>query len=292
LGGKADRAEGLLRLRDTDTSLVSFCTGPLTLGRAVQLADRRVLVLEMRKKHGFTPKYIDVQAPTATMNRHQHSRCHYKRNSGSTPAGTNNPPHWRAYGTTNSGRLASDLCSSSDGPRTDAAAGRLSFASPLKGREPDIKAKEPEVGPRVALTVSSAEKLSLAATTSAPTAASTYPPTPHQRAPGAPKRTDRSSLSSSPRKREWDRPITRVPPSRRTTYCETPRCGWPPSPGQRTECCTLAGQQQFAFPGMAGGCLLHRAGGWFPPPEAGGRSGMPTHAKAGSGSARPPPQQG
>jgi hypothetical protein len=45
------------------------------------------------------------------------------------------------------GRLASDLCSSSYGPRTDAATGRLSFAPPLKGREPDIKAKEPEAGP-------------------------------------------------------------------------------------------------------------------------------------------------
>jgi hypothetical protein len=29
----------------------------------------RVLVLEIRKKHGFTPKYIHVQAPTTTMNR-------------------------------------------------------------------------------------------------------------------------------------------------------------------------------------------------------------------------------
>jgi hypothetical protein len=47
-------------------------------------------VLEMRKKHSFTPKYIDVQASTAAMNRHRHSRCHYKRNSGSTPAGMNN----------------------------------------------------------------------------------------------------------------------------------------------------------------------------------------------------------
>jgi hypothetical protein len=54
-------------------------------------------VLEMRKKHSFTPKYIHVQAPTAAMNKHRHSRCHYKRNSGSAPAGTNNPPHWRAY---------------------------------------------------------------------------------------------------------------------------------------------------------------------------------------------------
>jgi hypothetical protein len=59
--------------------------------------------------------------------------------------GYEQPPHRRACGTTNSGRLASDLCSSSDGPRTDAAAGRLSFTSPRGGREPDIKAKEPEV---------------------------------------------------------------------------------------------------------------------------------------------------
>jgi hypothetical protein len=44
----------------------------------------------MRKKHGFSPKYTNVQAPTAAMNIHWHSRCHYKRNSGSTPAGMNN----------------------------------------------------------------------------------------------------------------------------------------------------------------------------------------------------------
>jgi hypothetical protein len=54
----------------------------------------------MRTKHRFTPKYIHVQAPTTTMNRHRHSRCHYKWNSGSAPAGTNNPPHWRACGAT------------------------------------------------------------------------------------------------------------------------------------------------------------------------------------------------
>jgi hypothetical protein len=46
------------------------------------------------------PKYIHVQDPTATTNRHRHSRCHYKRNSGSAPAGTNNPPHWRPCGAT------------------------------------------------------------------------------------------------------------------------------------------------------------------------------------------------
>jgi hypothetical protein len=32
LNGKADRAEGLLRLRDTDTSLVTFQEMRLTLG--------------------------------------------------------------------------------------------------------------------------------------------------------------------------------------------------------------------------------------------------------------------
>jgi hypothetical protein len=46
----------------------------------------------------------------------------------------------------------------------------------------------------------------------------------------------------------------------------------------RAECCILAGQQQFAFPGMAGGRLLRRAGGWFPPPEAGRGGGQPTRA--------------
>jgi hypothetical protein len=62
------------------------------------------------------------------------------------PRGYEQPPHRGACGATSSGQLASDLCSSSYGPRTDAAIGRLSFASPLKGREPDIKAKEPEAG--------------------------------------------------------------------------------------------------------------------------------------------------
>jgi hypothetical protein len=192
------------------------------------------------------PKYLDIQASTAAMNKTPALKVPLQTELRFHSRGYEQPPHRRACGTTNSGRLASDLCSSSDGPRTDAATGRLSFASPLKGQEPDIKAKEPEVGPQVALTVSTAEKLSPAATTSAPTAASTYPPAPHQRASAAPKRTGRSSLPSSPRKR-----------------------------GQRMECFTLAGQQQFAFPDMAGGRLLRRVGGWFPPLEAGGRSGTP-----------------
>jgi hypothetical protein len=103
------------------------------------------------------PKYLDVQAPTAIMNRHRHSRCHYKRNSGSTPAGMNNPPHRRACRTTTSGWLAATHSSSSDNDlrsgrpnsssddlRADAAATRPSPTSPLEGRGQAIKAKDPE----------------------------------------------------------------------------------------------------------------------------------------------------
>jgi hypothetical protein len=231
-------------------------------------------MLEIRGKHGFTPKYTDVQAPTAAINIHRHSRCHYKRNSGSAPAGMNNLHIGGPAGRQTPG----------DSPATSAAAamalGRTlplegSRSCPLMGdKNQPLKPKSRRPGAQVTPTISSAEKPSPAATTSTPTTTSTCPPTPHPR---------------SPRKQERDHPRTRVTPSRRTTCCETPRCGRPQSPGQRTECCTLARQQQFAFPRMAGGCLLRRAGGWFPPPDAGGEGGMPAHAKAGPGPPRPPP---
>ena len=123
--------------------------------------------------------------------------------------GYEQPPHRRACGTTNSSWLAADHCSSSDNDlrsgqlnsssdnlRADAAATRPLPTSPLEGRGQAIKAKEPEVSPRVAPTVSSVEKPSPAANTSAPTTA-TCPPAPHQRAPAAPKCTGRSPLKSS-----------------------------------------------------------------------------------------------
>jgi hypothetical protein len=119
-----------------------------------------------------------------------------------------------------------------DSPATSAAAAMVpgrtlplegSRSCPLAGDENRIlKPKSRRPGTQLAPTISLAEKLSPAVTTSAPTVASTCPQLPRQRAPAAPKRTGRSSLPSSPRKREWDRPRTRVPPSRRTTCCETP----------------------------------------------------------------------
>jgi hypothetical protein len=202
----------------------------------------------MRKKHGIALKYLDVQALTATMNKRRHSRCHYKRNSGSTPAGMNNLHIGGPAGRQTPG----------DSPVTSTAAAMVpgqtlplegSCSRPLAVDENQIlKPKSRRPGAQMASTISSAEKPSPTATISAPTTTSTCPPTPHQRAPVALKRTGRSSLPSSPRKRERDCPRTRVPPSRRTTCCGTLRCGRPQSPGQRTKCCTLAGQQQFAFP--------------------------------------------
>jgi hypothetical protein len=51
-----------------------------------------------------------------------------------------------------------------------------------------------------------------------------------------------------------------------------------PSPGWRTDSYTLTRQQQFAFPHIARGRLLHRAGGCPSPSNVGGRSGSPAHA--------------
>jgi hypothetical protein len=65
-----------------------------------------------------------------------------------------------------------------------------------------------------------------------------------------------------------------------------------PSPGWRTDSYTLTRQQQFAFPRIAGGRLLRRAGGCPSPPNAGGRSGSPAHAEAGLDLAHPPLQHG
>jgi hypothetical protein len=220
--------------------------------------------------------------------------------------GYEQPLHQRACGTTNSGWLAGDRCTNSaattsvSGGKTAAVmASRQTLllkgprSCPLtRDENQPLKPKSRRPGAQVALTVSSAEATAsaeavspMATTTSAPTTAATYPPTPHQRAVAAPKRTGRSSLMLSPQEQEWDHPGTRVPPSRRTT----PWCSRRPSPGWRTDSCTLSRKQQFAFPRMAGGRLLRRAGVCPSPSNAGGRSGSPAHAEAGPNSVPPLP---
>jgi hypothetical protein len=120
------------------------------------------------------------------------------------------PPHQMACGTTNSRWLAGDhytsgdndlrfgrLNSNNDDLRESVTVERPSPTPPHEGRGQAIEAKEPGVRPQVALTVSSAEKPSLAATTSAPTKAATCAPAPCRRIAAAPACTGRSPLKSS-----------------------------------------------------------------------------------------------
>jgi hypothetical protein len=50
VSGKADRAEGLLRLRDTDISLITFREKQLSLAQTILLPTKKVQILETRGK--------------------------------------------------------------------------------------------------------------------------------------------------------------------------------------------------------------------------------------------------
>jgi hypothetical protein len=124
----------------------------------------------MRKKHGIALKYLDVQAPIAAMDIHRHSRCHYKRNFGSTPAGMNNlhiggptgrqapggsPPTNAAATTTSapSGQTATVMTSGQTLLRQG------SHSRPLAEDENQIlKPKSRRPGAQMAPTISSAEE--------------------------------------------------------------------------------------------------------------------------------------
>jgi hypothetical protein len=188
-------------------------------------------VLEIRKKHGIAPKIPRCSGPDSYNEQTPALKVPLQTELRFHSHGYEQPPHRRAYGTASSGWLAGDLCSSSDGPRADATIGRLSFASPLKGRGQAIKAKEPEVGPRVALTVSSAGKPFSAATTSAPTAVATCPPVdPHSSPPGrastdlcaeASCRSEGGTTQEHERRPSSARCLGRSPGARGTTAART-----------------------------------------------------------------------
>jgi hypothetical protein len=131
------------------------------------------------------------------MNIHWHSRCHYKRNSGSTPAGMNNlhiggpagqqapgdsPPTTAAATTTSApgGQTAAAMTSGQtllrQGPRPRPHS---------RGEDKLSKPKSRRPGAQMAPTISSATRPSPAATTSAPTTAATCPLVdPHSSPPG------------------------------------------------------------------------------------------------------------
>jgi hypothetical protein len=110
----------------------------------------------MRKKHGIAPKIPRCSGPDSHNEQTPALKVPLQTELRFHSRGYEQPPHRRACETTSPGWLAADRCSSdndlrsgrpnssSDDLRADAATTRLSFASPRGGREPDIKAKEPE----------------------------------------------------------------------------------------------------------------------------------------------------
>jgi hypothetical protein len=152
----------------------------------------------MGKKHGYTPKYTDVQAPTAATNIRRHSRCHYKRDSGSIPAGMNNLHTRRPAGRrTPSGSPATThaAATTTSAPGGQTAVAMTSGQTLLRqgprprphssGEDKLSKPKSRRPGAQMAPTISSTTRTSPAATTSAPTTAATcLPADPHSSPPG------------------------------------------------------------------------------------------------------------
>jgi hypothetical protein len=124
-------------------------TRQLTLGEAVQIADRRVLVLEMRKKHGSVPKVHacsgpdihNEQTPALKVPLQTELRFHLRRYEQPPtiggPAEQQKADGWLAAARSSSGDddfYSERLNNSSDDLRADVAAIRPSPMSPLEGR--------------------------------------------------------------------------------------------------------------------------------------------------------------
>jgi hypothetical protein len=71
VSGKADRAEGFLRLRDTDTSLITFREKELSLAQTIMLPTNKSRHLKQEeKKRSFTTRRWYVWASVAAENIH------------------------------------------------------------------------------------------------------------------------------------------------------------------------------------------------------------------------------
>jgi hypothetical protein len=69
VSGKADRAEGLLRLRDTDTSLITFREKQLSLAQTVLLPTKKSRYSKQEeRRRGFTIRRGCVSASAAAEN--------------------------------------------------------------------------------------------------------------------------------------------------------------------------------------------------------------------------------
>jgi hypothetical protein len=202
----------------------------------------------MRKKHGSVPKIHTCSGPDSHNEQTPALKVPLQTELRFRPRGYEQPPHRGACRATSSGRLASDLCSSSYGPRTD---------QPPEGSRSRPRSRD---------------------------ANQTLKPKSRSRSVGDADGLDGGEASSSCHHVSTDggvRLSTNAAPAsagRSKAHRQVVAPVLATKARRRTECCILAGQQQFAFPGMAGGRLLRRAGGWFSPPEAGRRGGQPTRA--------------
>jgi hypothetical protein len=168
------------------------------LVEAVQLADRRVLVLEMRKKHGITPKIPtcsgpdshNEQTPALKVPLQMELRFHPHRyeqpptleglRGDETPGGSP-PPAPAALTTTSApgGRTTAAMASGrtllQQGPRPRPHS---------RGEDKLSKPKSRRPGARMVAVIPSATRTSSAATTSAPTTGAICPPAdPHSDPP-------------------------------------------------------------------------------------------------------------
>jgi hypothetical protein len=181
----------------------------------------------MRKKYGSVPKIHTCSGPDIhNEQKHWHSKCHYKRNYGSTSAGTNNPTRWGGCGATEDRRAARrrPLRQQRQRPPLRVAelqqrghqGGRccnLALAhADARGARTSTKSRRPEA--RMVAVIPSATGTSRAASTSAPTTRAVSPPTdPHSDPLGrVGHRPPRGGVVPVQRQ---DRPKTRTPPWQR-----------------------------------------------------------------------------
>jgi hypothetical protein len=176
----------------------------------------------MRKKHGPVPKIHTCSGlDSHNEQKHWHSKCHYKRNSGSTSAGTNNPTRWgggglrsnrRPTGGSPSPALAATTTTPALGGRTAAA---MASGRTLLQPCPRLRRRRrPEA--RMVAVIPSATGTSRAASTSAPTTGAVSPPAdPYSDPPG--RVGHRPPRGGAVPVQRQDRPRTRTPPWQRAT---------------------------------------------------------------------------
>jgi hypothetical protein len=177
-------------------------TRQLTLGEAVQLADRRVLALEMRKKHSSVPKIHTCSGPdshneqTPTLKVPLQTELRFRLRGYEQPPTLEGPRGDNAPGGSPPPAPAAATTTSAPGGQTVAA--MASGRTPLqqcprprlhsRGEDKLSKPKSRRPGARMVAVIPSATRTSSAATTLAPTAEAICPPAdPHLDPPGRAK---------------------------------------------------------------------------------------------------------